>query len=84
MIRLKIPARKLGIAAIDLQRGEIALHVGEGTKLDPTRLVNLMTHGDAPLRVSPDHKIFAPAPGPEGGAPALIDAARTVLTRLGA
>ena len=39
------------------------------------------TGGGNELRVSPDHKIFAPAPT-SGGAPAVLAAARTLLTSL--
>jgi hypothetical protein len=36
------------------------------------------------MRVSPDHRIFAPAPGPQGGAPALLEATAVLLKKLGA
>jgi transcription-repair coupling factor (superfamily II helicase) len=81
VIRLKSLARRLGVVAIDLNRGEIVLSVGAGARIDPQRLVNLLTGGGSELRVSPDHKIFAPAPT-SGGEPAVLDAARSLLTRL--
>ena len=62
VIRLKILARKLGILAIDAQRGELVLTAADTTTLDPQRLVNLMTQAKSGVRVAPGHKIFAPAP----------------------
>jgi transcription-repair coupling factor (superfamily II helicase) len=81
VIRLKSLARRLGVVAVDVARGEIALSVGAAAKIDPQRLMNLLTTGGNALRVSPDHKIFAPAPT-SGGAPALLDATRSLLTML--
>ena len=81
VIRLKSLARKLGVVAVDLARGEVALSVGPAAKIDPQRLMNLLTAGGNQLRVSPDHKIFAPAPT-SGGAPAVLEAARSLLTSL--
>ena len=34
------------------------------------------------MRVTPDHRIYSPAPGPEGGNPALFDAAHELMRRL--
>ena len=84
VIRLKILARKVGIVSVSLARGELVLQVAESSQIDPQRLVQLLTHAGSGMRVSPDHRIFAPAPGPEGGAPAIFDAARAVLRRLSA
>jgi len=81
VIRLKSLARRLGVVAVDVARGEIALSVGAAAKIDPQRLMNLLTTSGNALRVSPDHKIFAPAPT-SGGAPALLDATRSLLTML--
>jgi len=83
VIRLKILARRIGVASITVVRGELVLQVSEKSRIDPQRLVALLTHGGSGIRVSPDHRIHAPAPGPEGGAPALFDAARETLRRLG-
>ena len=83
VIRLKLRARKLGIAELRLQQGEFMLQVAESSQIDPQRLVQILTHADSKMRVTPDHRIFAPAPGPEGGAPALFDAAHALLKRLG-
>ena len=82
VIRLKIVARKLGILAIDAQRGELVLTAADSTKLDPQRLVNLMTQAKSGVRVAPGHKIFAPAP--EGDPAELVAAARRLLANLGA
>ena len=82
VIRLKILARRIGIAAISLIRGELVLDVGTPSQIDPQQLVQMLTHARGGLRVSPEQKIYAPAPGPEGGAPALFEAARELLRRL--
>jgi transcription-repair coupling factor (superfamily II helicase) len=81
VIRLKIVARKLGILAIDTQRGELVITAADSTNLDPQRLVNLMTQARSGVRVAPGHKIFAPAP--EGDAAELVGAARRLLANLG-
>jgi transcription-repair coupling factor (superfamily II helicase) len=84
VIRLKIMARKLGIAAVDIARGEIVFQVAEKTQIDPERLVHLLSQPALGLRVSPDHKIYTPAPPLSGGAMPLFEATRELLTRLGA
>jgi transcription-repair coupling factor (superfamily II helicase) len=81
VIRLKILARRLGIVAIDAQRGELVLTAGDDTRLDPQRLVNLMTQAGSGVRVAPGHKIFAPAP--KSDAESLVGAARRLLANLG-
>jgi transcription-repair coupling factor (superfamily II helicase) len=83
VIRLKIKARELGIASIDLANGEFVLKPGENTKVDPERLLRLMTQARGGLRVTPGHKIFAPAPGVADSAK-LFDSARRLLVHLGA
>ena len=82
VIRLKIIARRIGIAAISLARGELILRVGEPTQIDPQRLVQMLTRAGSGLRVSPDQRIYAPAPGPEGGATALFETTYELLRRL--
>ncbi len=62
VIRLKIGARRLGIAAIEIQRGELVLRAARHTAIDPQRLVNLMTQPALGIRVAPDHRILAPLP----------------------
>ncbi len=83
VIRLKILARRLGILRIETQRGELVLQVATQSRIDPDRLVQLLTQARAGIRVTPDQRLIAQAPGPEGGAPALFDATRTLLTQLG-
>ncbi len=83
VIRLKIAARKLGLISIGLARGEIVLAVAEQSQIDPQRLVQILTHAGNRLRVSPDHKIYAPAPDGAGGSAALFDAVHSTLKRLG-
>jgi transcription-repair coupling factor (superfamily II helicase) len=83
LIRVKIQARRLGIESVSLVRGELVLQVAEKSQLDPQRLVQLLTHGGSRIRVSPEHKIYAPAPGPEGGPAALFEGVRETLRRFG-
>lgn len=82
VIRLKILARRLGIVRIETSRGDLVIQVATQSKIDPDRLIQLLTHARGGLRVTPDQKLIAKAPGPEGGPPALFDAARTLLTQL--
>jgi transcription-repair coupling factor (superfamily II helicase) len=62
VIRLKIAARRLGIAAVDVAGDDLVLTAADTTRVDPTRLVNLLTHPTLGIRVAPNHKIFAPLP----------------------
>ncbi|MCR9094468.1 MAG: transcription-repair coupling factor [bacterium] len=82
VIRLKILARRLGILRIETQRGELVLQAAAQSRIDPDRLIQLLTHARSGLRVTPDQKIVAKAPGPEGGPPALFDATRQLLGQL--
>ena len=82
VIRLKILARSLGIASVDLIRGDIVLQVSEATTIDPQRLVHLLTHSNLGLRITPDHKLHCPAPPLAAGATPLFEAAREVMTKL--
>jgi transcription-repair coupling factor (superfamily II helicase) len=82
IIRLKILARRLGVVAVDVARGEIVLTAGENTNVDPQRLLNLLKQGGGGLRVAPDHKIYAPAPR-RGVPEALFAAARRLFEHLG-
>jgi len=82
VIRLKIVARRLGIVAVDAQKGELVLTAADTTTLDPQKLVNLMTHARSGVRVAPGHKIFAPAP--PGEPIQLVGAARRLLANLSA
>jgi transcription-repair coupling factor (superfamily II helicase) len=84
VIRLKILARSLGIAAVDKSSGEIVLTASRSTGVDPQRLLNLLTQGGGGMRVTPGHKILAPAPPAEEGTAALFRAARALLVNLGA
>ena len=81
VIQIKTRARALGIACVDLARGELVLTAAPTTKVDPQLLVNLMTPGGGGLRVSPGHKIHAPAPKDRAR---LLDATRKLLVNLGA
>jgi transcription-repair coupling factor (superfamily II helicase) len=82
VIRLKIAARRLGIARIEMLRGELVLQVAARSQIDPARLVQLLSHARAGLRITPEQKIVTKAPGPEGGPAALFEATRTLLGKL--
>ncbi len=82
VIRLKVMARKLGVLAVDSANGEIVLTAAESTKIDPQLLVNLMTQAGSGLRVSPGHKIHAPALTRDPIE--MCDAAQRLLVNLGA
>jgi transcription-repair coupling factor (superfamily II helicase) len=82
VIRVKILARRLGLRSVDLAQGELVLATGEGSRIDPERLVGLLTRAQSGIRVGPTREILAPAPA-EGGA-ALLDAAARLLLELGA
>jgi transcription-repair coupling factor (superfamily II helicase) len=82
VIRLKIAARQLGVVTLEVQRGDLVLTVGPSARIDPQRLLSLLTQAGGAMRVTPDHRIYAAAPGtgPEG----LFDAAARLLANLGA
>jgi transcription-repair coupling factor (superfamily II helicase) len=84
VIGLKILARKLGIVTVGLNRDELAFGVAESAQIDPKRLVHLLTHAGSEMRVTPDHKIYFPAPLLAAGPDALFDSARSALIKLGA
>ena len=83
VIRLKIPARPLGIASLEVVRGEFVFQAAGTSKLDPERLVAALQDPDLGLRVTPDHKIYAPCPPLGAGPRVLLDSAREVLLRIG-
>ncbi len=60
VIRLKIAARTLGVAALDLVKGELVVTATAQTRIDPQRLVALLGQPALGIRVTPDHKIYAP------------------------
>jgi transcription-repair coupling factor (superfamily II helicase) len=81
VIRLKIQARALGVAVVDVANGEIVLTAAEQSKVDPQRLLRLLTQAGGGIRVTPGHKILAPMPTSREPQ-ALFDAARRVMTSL--
>ena len=82
VIRLKIAARQLGVAAVDIAQGELVFTAAESTRIDPKRLVTLLTHPTLGIRVAPNHKIYAPLPR-EREAEQLFEAAHQLLAQLG-
>ena len=85
VIRLKILARRLGIRTIEASRGELVLGADGSTRLDPERLVNLLTQSRGRLRVSRDQRIHASLPPGTGSDPSgLFEATRQLLRNLGA
>jgi transcription-repair coupling factor (superfamily II helicase) len=83
VIRLKILARTLGLVSLDLLKGDLVLATGEGSRVDPERLVNLLTQADSGIQVSSDHRILMPAPR-DADADLLLGAAARLLRDLGA
>jgi transcription-repair coupling factor (superfamily II helicase) len=83
VIRLKILARTLGLVSLDLLKGDLVLATGEGSRVDPERLVNLLTQADSGIQVSSDHRILMPAPR-DADAGLLLGAAARLLRDLGA
>ena len=81
VILIKIRARQLGIASIDQQKDEIVVTASEMTRVDPKRLLNLLTQAGGGLRVTPGQRIHARIPG--GGARELFAATRSLLANLG-
>jgi transcription-repair coupling factor (superfamily II helicase) len=84
VIRLKIMARRLGVVGVSMSRGELVFSVAESAKIDPQRLVQLLTHAGSNIRVAPDHKIYAPGPPSGSGPQAIFHAAQELLVGLGA
>jgi transcription-repair coupling factor (superfamily II helicase) len=82
VIRLKIAARRLGIARVETARGEIVLQVAPKTQIDPDRLVQMLSHARSGIRITPEQRLVTKAPGPEGGPEALFDAVRRLLKKL--
>jgi transcription-repair coupling factor (superfamily II helicase) len=74
VIRLKILARRLGVVAVDLANGELVLTAAQTSNVDPERLMRLLTQAGGGLRVTPGHKIYAPAASREPAQ--LFDSAR--------
>jgi transcription-repair coupling factor (superfamily II helicase) len=84
VIRLKLVARTLGVMAVSVSRGDLVLTVSEAANLNPERLIQLLTHAGANVRVTPDHKIHAPGPPAGSGAAAIFDCAYDLMVQLGA
>lgn len=84
VIRLKLLARKLGVAAVDVNAGEFVLTAAKETNVDPERLLRLMTQAGGGMRVTPGHQIIAPAPTGAVDANEMFSAARRLLLHLGA
>ncbi len=82
VIRLKVAARALGIASIELEKGELVLTAAPTSRVNPDKLVQLLMRGDRELRVTPDHKIRASAPEEKTPA-ALFERVRWVMERVG-
>ncbi|NRA07166.1 MAG: transcription-repair coupling factor [Myxococcales bacterium] len=80
VIQLKVRARRLGVASVDLADGELVLTAAPSSRVDPERLLSLLSQAGSGLRVAPGHKIFATLPGQEAGQ--LFDAARRLFANL--
>ncbi|MFP6655586.1 MAG: TRCF domain-containing protein, partial [Myxococcota bacterium] len=82
VIRLKISARRLGIARIKIVRGEIVLQVADRSPIDPDRLVQILSRSRGAIRVTPEQRLASKAPGPKAGSAGLFEATRTLLKEL--
>jgi transcription-repair coupling factor (superfamily II helicase) len=82
VIRLKIAARKLGIAQVMLEGGELVFSAAPTTRVDPGKLHRLVTRVRADLRVMPDQRIRAALQGRDPGS--LFARAGEVLEELSA
>ncbi len=71
VIRIKLRARKLGIAAVSVERKRIVLRAAPTSNIDPQRLLNLMSQARSGLRIAPDQKVSVPVP--PGGGRGLLD-----------
>jgi transcription-repair coupling factor (superfamily II helicase) len=60
VIRVKIAARRLGVVAVDLVKGELVLTAAATSRVDPKTLLDLITRTGSEIRVTPDHKIHVP------------------------
>jgi transcription-repair coupling factor (superfamily II helicase) len=80
IIRVKVAARVLGVAAVDFADGELVLTAAENTQVDPERLLSLLTQAGKGMRVTPGHKIYAPVPSREPAE--LFATAKKVLSHL--
>ncbi|HEU4431283.1 MAG TPA: transcription-repair coupling factor, partial [Myxococcota bacterium] len=82
VIRLKIAARRLGIAQVMLEGGELVFTAAPTTRVDPGKLHRLVTRVRADLRVMPDQRIRAALRARDPSA--LFARAGEVLEELGA
>jgi len=82
VIRLKIAARKLGIAQVMLDGSELVFTAAPTTRVDPGKLHRLVTRVRADLRVMPDQRIRAALRARDPSA--LFARAAEVLQELGA
>jgi transcription-repair coupling factor (superfamily II helicase) len=64
VIRVKIAARNLGVAAVDVVKDELVLTAAETSRVDPKTLLDLITRTGSAVRVTPDRKIRAPLADP--------------------
>jgi transcription-repair coupling factor (superfamily II helicase) len=65
VIRLKIRCRALGIEAVEAGTTTLVMHVAEHTRIDPHQLLRVLHQPEAPMRVSPDHRIHLKLRKPE-------------------
>ena len=80
VIGLKVRARRLGVASLDFAKGELVVTAAPNSRVDPERLLSLLSQAGSGLRVAPGHKIFAAPPG--RSADQLFDAARRLFSNL--
>jgi transcription-repair coupling factor (superfamily II helicase) len=82
VIRLKVAARALGIASVALEEGELVLTAAPASRVNPDKLVQLVTRHDRELRVGPDQRIRASTPADRSPA-AIFERAAWAMQQLG-
>lgn len=79
VIKIKTRARRLGIESISLKRHQFIFQVASHSQIDLGKLVALLSKKGSQLHVTPDHKIFAPAPKQAVSPSELLEAANDAL-----
>ncbi len=74
VIGLKVRARELGIAKIELDRGGLLLTAADSSHVDPARLVAWIGDPRSAIEVLPDQRLRTPAPPPNPPEPLFAQA----------
>jgi transcription-repair coupling factor (superfamily II helicase) len=80
VLRLKLRARKAGVACVDWARGELILSVDDRGRIDPERLMKRIRDPKDPLHLDRDQRLRERVQAQPG--PALFEAAHALLASL--